>query len=73
MSASGGYFVALGGDHVLAHPGTVTGSIGVVSGKVVIGDALDRLGIGRAHGTGDGPSFSPWEPFTAQQSARLSW
>ena len=73
VAASGGYFIALGGDHVLAHPGTVTGSIGVVSGKVVVGEALNRLGVDRAHvGTGSGPPmFSPWEPFTERQADRL--
>ncbi len=36
LAASGGYFVAAGADRILAQPGTVTGSIGVVSGKFVL-------------------------------------
>ncbi len=44
-AASGGYFVALPADRILAQPGTITGSIGVYGGKVVTRDLLDKLGI----------------------------
>lgn len=33
VAASGGYFIACPGDVILADPGTMTGSIGVISGK----------------------------------------
>ena len=46
VAASGGYFVAMGADAIVAQPGTLTGSIGVFSGKVVTAGLLDRLGIG---------------------------
>ncbi|MBE1237756.1 signal peptide peptidase SppA [Phaeovibrio sulfidiphilus] len=36
VAASGGYFMAMGTSHIVAQPGTLTGSIGVVSGKVNI-------------------------------------
>jgi protease-4 len=45
VAASGGYYVAAGADHIFAEPGTITGSIGVVGMKFVIGNALDKLGI----------------------------
>jgi len=45
VAASGGYYVAAGADHIFAEPGTITGSIGVVGMKFVIGDALEKLGI----------------------------
>ncbi|MBA3741816.1 S49 family peptidase, partial [Sporichthya sp.] len=45
VAASGGYYVAMAADRILAQPGTVTGSIGVFGGKVVIGDLLTRHGI----------------------------
>lgn len=45
VAASGGYFVAMGADRILAQPATITGSIGVFGGKLVIGDALTRHGI----------------------------
>ena len=44
-AASGGYFISLGCDKVLADPATITGSIGVFGGKLVIKDLLDKLGI----------------------------
>ncbi|MBA2554258.1 MAG: signal peptide peptidase SppA [Geodermatophilaceae bacterium] len=46
VAASGGYFVAMGADAILAQPGTLTGSIGVFGGKPVTADLLERLGIG---------------------------
>jgi protease-4 len=46
VAASGGYFVAMGADAIVAEPGTITGSIGVYSGKVVTTGLLERLGIG---------------------------
>ncbi len=46
VAASGGYFVAAPASVIIAQPGTLTGSIGVVFGKPVIGDLLGRLGVG---------------------------
>jgi protease-4 len=46
VAASGGYFAAVGGDVVLAEATTLTGSIGVVGGKLDAGGLLERLGIG---------------------------
>jgi len=45
IAASGGYYIAVAADRIVAAPGTLTGSIGVVGGKVAIGDALDKLGV----------------------------
>jgi protease-4 len=46
VAASGGYFLAAAGDVVLAEAATLTGSIGVVGGKLDAGGLLERLGIG---------------------------
>jgi protease-4 len=46
VAASGGYFAAAAGDVVLAEAATLTGSIGVVGGKLDAGGLLERLGIG---------------------------
>lgn len=43
--ASGGYFIALEADRILASPGTITGSIGVAAGKLVARDLWDDLGV----------------------------
>ncbi|MBR2299954.1 MAG: signal peptide peptidase SppA [Alphaproteobacteria bacterium] len=44
-AASGGYFVSLAGDYVLANPATITGSIGVLGGKMVIQGLMKKLDI----------------------------
>lgn len=46
VAASGGYYLAVAADHVVCHPTTMTGSIGVVTGKISAPDLVDRLGIG---------------------------
>jgi protease IV len=46
VAASGGYYVAMAADTIVAQPGTLTGSIGVVVGKPIVSELLDRLGIG---------------------------
>lgn len=44
-AASGGYFVAMGADAIVAHPSTLTGSIGVLGGKMVTEDLWERFGV----------------------------
>ena len=44
-AASGGYFVAMAADHIIANPGTITGSIGVYSGKFATKALWEKLGI----------------------------
>ncbi len=73
LAASGGYFVACPGDVIVALPSTVTGSIGVVAGKLVVGRLLRRMGI-----TSDRVVMgqhtlmgSAREPFTEEQLALL--
>lgn len=45
VAASGGYYMAMTGDPVVAYPGTITGSIGVVYGKPNLKGLYDKLGI----------------------------
>ena len=45
VAASGGYFVAMGADKIVAHPTTITGSIGVYGGKMITRDLWKKLGI----------------------------
>ncbi|ACY99142.1 signal peptide peptidase SppA [Thermomonospora curvata] len=46
VAASGGYYVAMAADVIVAQPGTITGSIGVVTGKAVLSGLLERIGVG---------------------------
>ena len=45
IAASGGYYVACGADKIVADPGTLTGSIGVIMYFTQFHDLLDRLGV----------------------------
>ena len=45
VAASGGYFVAMNADKIVAQPGTITGSIGVLAGKFVTTEFWKRLGM----------------------------
>lgn len=44
-AASGGYFISLAGDYVFTNPATITGSIGVIGGKIVLQKLWNKLGI----------------------------
>jgi protease-4 len=74
VAASGGYFVAAPATVIVAQPGTLTGSIGVVVGKPVIGDLLERLGIGLgsveqgAHAR----MYAPTRDFTEDEWTRVN-
>jgi protease-4 len=45
LAASGGYFIAMTGDPVLAYSNTLTGSIGVFFGKVNLRGLYDKIGV----------------------------
>ena len=45
VAASGGYYISMGCDTIFAEPGTLTGSIGVVGGKIALGGLYDKLGV----------------------------
>jgi protease IV len=45
LAASGGYFVAMPADRIIAQPSTLTGSIGVLGGKFVTTELWNRFGI----------------------------
>jgi protease-4 len=45
LGASGGYYIAMGADAIVAQPATLTGSIGVVAGKITTGGTYEKVGI----------------------------
>ena len=73
VAASGGYYIAMPADRVLANPGTLTGSIGVLAGKAVIHQALERLGVRRETVTSgtNADMFSTDRPFRPEEWQRL--
>jgi len=56
VAASGGYYISAPAHEIWAHKATITGSIGVVGGKVVLGAALAKLGV---HNSWMGPAPDP--------------
>ncbi len=45
QAASGGYYISTAGREILADPGSIVGSIGVVGGKVVLGGLFKKIGL----------------------------
>jgi protease-4 len=73
LAASGGYYIAMAGDVVVAQPGTLTGSIGIYTGKYVTGGSIDKLGA-NIEATSDGRHaeiYSPDRRFTADERAKV--
>ncbi len=73
VAASGGYYIALPAHAIVAQPGTITGSIGVVTGKFVLKGTFDKLGMG-ADSVSDGrfaEIYSPLRPFTPDERPKV--
>ncbi|HUC59187.1 MAG TPA: signal peptide peptidase SppA [Streptosporangiaceae bacterium] len=69
VAASGGYFISMAADAIVAQPGTITGSIGVISAKPVLSEAFGKIGVsadsivlGR-----HAAMFSTTHPFTEEE------
>ena len=45
VAASGGYWIAMCSKHIMALPQTITGSIGVITGKLILKGLYDKIGI----------------------------
>lgn len=73
-AASGGYWIAMDADRIIAAPGTLTGSIGVVAGKFPLRDGLARLGLNwESVGAGPGAGFwSQVTPWNDAERARMT-
>ena len=72
-AASGGYYISMGADKIFAEAGTLTGSIGVVGGKLALKGLFDKIGIntevikrGKISG-----ALTSTDPFTPEE--REAW
>ena len=74
LAASGGYYISMAADVIVAQPATLTGSIGIFGGKLVIGETLAKVGVTTATvQSGRNASLSsPFAPFTPEQRAKLT-
>ena len=73
VAASGGYYIACGADKIVANPGTLTGSIGVVMHFANLEELFKKLGI-RGYVIKSGPYKdvgSPWRGMTKQERKLL--
>ena len=73
VAGSGGYYVSVGADRIVAQPGTVTGSIGVVYGKLATAGAWRRLGLnwGQLHVGANATFTSPGSTYSDSERERL--
>ncbi len=74
VAASGGYYISMGADHIFAEPGTLTGSIGVVGGKLAVDGLYKKIGITTSvisRGNNSG-AFSPLTGFTETERKAVS-
>lgn len=66
VAASGGYFIAVAGDEIIADPSSVVGSIGVISASFGLNKAIEKLGVERRVYT-SGKSKSTLDPFMPEK------
>ena len=69
VAASGGYMIACAGDEIFADPGSIVGSVGVISASFGFTGAMERLGVERRVKTA-GESKLLADPFSAETDAQ---
>ncbi len=69
LAASGGYYIAMAGDEIIAHPTSLIGSIGVIALKVNLKDLMAKIGVNwEIVKSGDKKDFmSPFRSFTKEE------
>jgi len=73
LAASGGYYIAMPGHVIVAQPGTLTGSIGIFSGKFVTGGTYGKLGM-QIEAVSEGKyaeMYSPTRTFNAAERRKV--
>ena len=73
VAGSGGYFVAMAADKIVAQPGTITGSIGVLGGKIVSTGFWDKIGLGwdEVHSSANATMWTSIKDYTPAEWARF--
>jgi protease-4 len=72
-AASGGYYIAMTGDPIVSYPNTITGSIGVIYGKVNLRGLYDKIGVNKEILTrgANAAIDSDYTPITPEARAKL--
>ena len=73
VAGSGGYFVAMAADKIVAQPGTITGSIGVLGGKMLTNGLWEKLGLSwdELHTSKNATMFSGTHDYSPEEWARF--
>jgi len=73
VAASGGYFVAMNADKIVAQPGTITGSIGVLAGKMYTKEMWGKVGLNwdEVHTSKNATMFTGTVDYTPEEWARF--
>jgi len=73
LATSGGYYISLPADMIVAHPTTVTGSVGVILMRPEMSGLMDKIGVGvQVNKSGDNKDMgSPFRPITPEEENML--
>jgi protease IV len=73
LAGSGGYFVAMAADKIVAEPGTITASIGVLGGKMLTSGLWDKVGLSwdEVHQGENATMFTGTHDYTPAEWARF--
>jgi protease-4 len=73
LAGSGGYFVAMAADKIVAQPGTITASIGVLGGKMLTSGLWDKVGLtwDEVHQGNNATMFTGTRDYTPAEWARF--
>ncbi|HEY7515493.1 MAG TPA: signal peptide peptidase SppA [Vicinamibacteria bacterium] len=73
VAGSGGYFVAMAADKIVAQPATITGSIGVLGGKILTSGFWDKVGLGwdEVHTSANARIWSTTSDYSPAEWARF--
>lgn len=73
LAGSGGYFVAMAADKIVAQPGTITGSIGVLGGKMITKGLWDKVGVtfDEVHSGANANMFDGYRDYSPEEWSRF--
>jgi protease-4 len=73
LAASGGYFVSMHADKIVAQPGTITASIGVLGGKLLTTGFWEKVGLSfdEVHSSANSTMWSSTEDYSPAEWARF--
>jgi protease-4 len=73
LAASGGYYISMGSDGIVAEPGTITGSIGVFGGKFSLHGLYDKIGLRKEilNRGQHADIFTEYRPWTDEERGRI--